>query len=450
MFTQLQYDFSIAWRNITSRRLQTAVTILVIGLTISLFVTINILGDSVRRGIADASDPFGVLVVGPKGSGQQLVLSTILLQGLPVGSIDDHIYEELQADERVALAVPIAMGDNVGGARIIGTNLDFFQLSRDDDDGNTFQLAQGDFFDHDFEAVLGSSTAAALGLTLGDQFFPAHGVERAFEDDHHGEAPYTVVGILAPSNTPYDNAAFVTTDSVWQSHDGVTHDDDDDHHDDDDDHHDDDDDHHDDEEDHADEPTGPQLNALDDELTAATGRLTAILVKPASVAVTSLIWQDFYNGTEAQAAYPGQELGLIFDMMRQAERILSFIGYLAALMAGLTLLLAIYSATLAREQTIAIMRGLGASRGTIVRIILFEALLAAIMGALAGRLIGYTTGWLIATAITEQSAIAIPVRFMPELEPFLWLLPIALGILGGLIPAIFAYRVNVIDKLFPQ
>ena len=46
------------------------------------------------RGIIRASDPFGVLVVGAKGSGQQLVLSTLLLQGLPVGNIDGHIYAE--------------------------------------------------------------------------------------------------------------------------------------------------------------------------------------------------------------------------------------------------------------------------------------------------------------------------------------------------------------------
>ncbi|MCA9982488.1 MAG: hypothetical protein KDD89_16720, partial [Anaerolineales bacterium] len=73
------YDLSLAWRNITTRKIQTSITVLVVGLAIGLFVTISVLGDGIRRGIITASDPFGVLVIGPKGSAQQLVLSTILL-----------------------------------------------------------------------------------------------------------------------------------------------------------------------------------------------------------------------------------------------------------------------------------------------------------------------------------------------------------------------------------
>jgi hypothetical protein len=38
---------------------------------------------------------------------------------------------------------------------------------------------------------------------------------------------------------------------------------------------------------------------------------------------------------------------------------------------------------------------------------------------------------------------------LPELEPFLWLLPILLGLLAGLVPALMAYRVDVVEKLFP-
>ena len=112
------YEFKLAWRNLLNRPVQTLVTIAVIALAVGLAVTVVHLNDALQRGIIRASDPFGVLVVGAKGSGQQLVLSTLLLQGLPVGNIDGHIYAELRDDPRVALAAPIAMGDNVGGARI--------------------------------------------------------------------------------------------------------------------------------------------------------------------------------------------------------------------------------------------------------------------------------------------------------------------------------------------
>ena len=104
------YDLNLSWRNVRARAVQTVITILVVGLAIGLFVTVSVLGDAIRRGVVTASDPFGVLVVGAKGSGQQLVLSTILLQGIPIGNIPIAVYESLQQDERVALAVPLAMG----------------------------------------------------------------------------------------------------------------------------------------------------------------------------------------------------------------------------------------------------------------------------------------------------------------------------------------------------
>jgi ABC-type lipoprotein release transport system permease subunit len=37
-----------------------------------------------------------------------------------------------------------------------------------------------------------------------------------------------------------------------------------------------------------------------------------------------------------------------------------------------------------------------------------------------------------------------------NIEPVLWLAPLILGILAGLLPAWQAYRVNVIEKLFPS
>lgn len=82
--------------------MQTVVTVAVIALAVALAVAVTHLNDGLQRGIIRAGDPFGVLVVGAKGSGQQLVLSTLLLQGTPVGNIDGHIFTDLEADSRDA------------------------------------------------------------------------------------------------------------------------------------------------------------------------------------------------------------------------------------------------------------------------------------------------------------------------------------------------------------
>lgn len=410
-------SLKIAWRNIAARPTQTLVTALVVALAIALFVAVALLHDALERGVVRASDPFGVLVVGAKGSAQQLVLSTLLLQGNPVGNIPAHIYEELVQDMRVALAVPIAMGDNVGGARIIGTNAAFFELRPSALEPPAFRLADGALFDADFEAVLGSSAARRLGLAIGDQFAVGHGVTAGLESDTHGER-HTVVGVLQPSHTPFDSAVFTSVDSVVAVHAG--------------------------------ESGAMRAPAAAPSEAAAGGpQLTAVLVQPVGFVEQGQLWQEFYTGAVAQAAFPGRELGSLFDLLNQTQVLLRIVGYLAAGMAALTLFLAVYSTADTREHLLAILRGLGAKRATILQVVLWEALLAALLGALVGRLLGYGAAAIIAARLAEQAAIPMTIRFLPSLEPLLWLLPLALGLVAGLVPALQAYRVNVVEKLFP-
>lgn len=424
------YDLKIAWRNVAGRPVATLVTVIVVGIAIALSVAVAHLSDGLQRGIIRASDPFGVLVVGAKGSAQQLVLSTLLLQGNPVGNIPAHLYDELSADPRVRLAVPIAMGDNVGGARIIGTNVNFFQLRTEEAAPPAFQLASGQLFSADFEAVLGSQAAAGLGLRIGEQFVPAHGVTIGLESDVH-EAPHTVVGILQPSNTPFDNAAFTSVESVHAVHtQGEAHT----------------------EDEHVEGENVEEAHPEDEhagEEHAEDEQITAVLVKPIGFIEQNQLWQEFYTGTEAQAAFPGRELGSLFDLLNQGQQLLRVVGILAATMAALTLFLAIYSAMGPREHLLAILRGLGAQRNRIFRIVLWETIVTALLGALLGRLLGFGVAVLIAVRISQQSAIPVTIRYLPELEIVLWLLPLLFGLLAGLLPALQAYRMNVVEKLFP-
>jgi len=416
------YDLQLAWRNVRARPIHTAITVAVVALAVTLVVAVALLGDGVRRGIVQASDPFGVLVVGAKGSAQQLVLSTILLQDEPVGNMPLAVYERMRTDERVALAVPLAMGDNVEGARIIGTNGDFFTLQPSANAAPTFLLAQGQLFEAEFEAVLGSATASRLGLVIGDTFAPQHGVARGLPSDNHN-TEHHVVGILQPTNSPYDNAVFTSLESVWHVHEEGE------------------------EEQVVDQSAPPGL--ADAPAPDVRDQITAVLVKPRGFVEANQIWRDLQLSTDAQAAFPGQELGALFDLLNQAQRVLNTVGYLAAGMAALTVLLALYSATLAREQSIAIMRSLGASRSTVFRIILAEALLVTLVGTLVGRVLGYLAAGAIAASLTAQRAIPIPIGMLPALEPWLWLVPLLIGLVAGLFPALMAYRVNVIEKLFP-
>lgn len=408
----MSYDLFLAWRNLLGRPAHTLITILVVALAVGLPVSVTALGDGARQGIIRASDPFGVLVIGAKGSGQQLVLNTLLLQGVPVGNIPETILEQLQSDPRVSLAVPIAQGDNVSGARIIGTTDALLQLRTDLSAPPAFQIATGRFFERNFEAVLGSRAAAVLGLQIGDSFVAEHGVERGLESDAHDE-PYTVVGTFAPTNSPFDSSVFVSTETVQDVH--------------------------------ADEEASPFAV----ESAAAGDQITAILVRPAGFVEANQLWQQFYVGTEAQAAFPGQELGALFDLFRTGEQVLSAVGFLVLVMSALTVFLSMYSAIAMRDQSIAVMRSVGGRRMNVFRIIMIETLAIMLIGALLGRVVGYGAALAIGAAVSAQSAIPIPIRFLPQAELPLWLLTLSFGALAGLLPAIRAYRIDIVDKLFP-
>jgi putative ABC transport system permease protein len=409
----MRQDLHLAWRSVVTRPVLTLVPALVVALAVGLTIAVLALGDGLRRGIVQASDPFGALVVGPKGDSQQLVLNTLLLQGLPLGTIPYDVYERLAEDTRVRLAVPLATGDNLGGAPIIGTSAAFFELRPSLNEPPSYQIADGRLFEQEFEAVLGSRAAQDTGLRVGDSFRGAHGFEPGLEDDVH-EQVYTVVGVLRPSGTSYDNAVLTTAASVWHVH-----------------------------EEHEDEETAAEEPGHDEE----HGDLTAILVLPVGFAEQNQIWQEFYAGTEAQAVFPGSELGGLFDLVRQGERVLTWVGYLILAIAAATIFLSVYSSTVNRERDLAVLRSLGASRLNIFRIVLFEALLLSGIGVLLGHVLGYVAAALIGEAVSQQFAIPLLMRLQTELILPLILLTLGAGIVAGLLPAVLAYRVDVVDKL---
>lgn len=412
-------DIAFAWRQLRAQPVQSSIPALIIALSVGLAVVVFGLSEGVQRGIIQASDPFGVLVIGAKGSGQQLVINTILLQGNPVGVIPYDIYAALSQDPRVQLAVPLANGDNIAGAPLIGTNAQFFELRVNRQSDPAFQLATGTIFAGDFQAVLGSEAARSLGLSVGDRFRASHGFSGAsLASDVHEEV-YTVVGVLHPSQTSYDKAVFVSLESVWEAH----------------------------HEDDASTAGMGVLSQLNIEQPGSENSLTAILVLPSGFAEQNFIWQEFYTRTDAQAVFPGQELGALFDLIRQAQQVLNLLGYLVMGIAVLTVFLSVYSSHLHRQRDIAVIRSMGASRWHVFRMVIFEALLITITGGIVGRAIGYGAALMIGQVFTQQSAIPIPIAFQTALEPLIWALTVGGGVIAGVLPAFAAYRTDIAEHL---
>src|SRR5579872_7386747 len=140
-------------------------------------------------------------VLGARGSKLQLVLNAIFHLEASPGNMAWSDYLDIKKNPSVQTALPIAVGDNYLGYRLVGTLPEMFN-NVEYAPGRHYAVRAGEnFFDPDRrEAVVGSFVAQKLGLKRGDKFHPYHGL--IYDEKNQHSETYVVVGVLEPSNTP--------------------------------------------------------------------------------------------------------------------------------------------------------------------------------------------------------------------------------------------------------
>jgi len=137
------------------------------------------------------------------------------------------------------------------------------------------------------------------------------------------------------------------------------------------------------------------------------------------------------------------------------NRILRLVGYtigsIMALGAMFSALNSMYSAVSARSVEMATLRALGFSSLAVALGVLLEALLLALIGAAIGAAFAYAlfNGATISTlgGAVWDSQLVYSLSITPALAIGVVLLACALGLAGGLLPAIRAARANIADAL---
>ena len=149
------------------------------------------------------------LVVGAKGSPLQLILSSVLHIDAPTGNIPLVEVKKIQQNPLVKQTIPIALGDNHKGFRIVGTHTDYLQLY-------ACEFHAGNIFSKPLDAVIGANVAEKTELKTGDTFTGVHGF---MDEGHsHDEFRYTVTGVLKKSGNVTDNLILTPVESVWMVH----------------------------------------------------------------------------------------------------------------------------------------------------------------------------------------------------------------------------------------
>ncbi len=154
------------------------------------------------------------------------------------------------------------------------------------------------------------------------------------------------------------------------------------------------------------------------------------------------------SGQALQAVAPA---GIIEQMLRTMvdpiRIVLLVLTVLIVVVAAISILVSIYNSMNERSQDIAIMRAVGASRASVMQIILTESILLSLAGGVLGILLGHGMIALASPFVENQTGIRLTFwQFDPwEIAVIPGLM--ALAALAGLLPAITAYRTDVANSL---
>ncbi len=145
----------------------------------------------------------------------------------------------------------------------------------------------------------------------------------------------------------------------------------------------------------------------------------------------------------------------IYGAMQVAAVAFNLLGYLTLFMGGFIIFNTFRTIVAERRHDIGMLRAIGASRGTIIGLILSEGLVQGIIGTAIGLVIGYllAAGLLVLMEPVMQQFLNIRMGG-PVIEVSLVIVSVVLGIgvtlFAGLLPAVNASRVTPIEVLRPS
>lgn len=401
------------------------------------------------------------LVVGAKGSPLQLILSTVFHLDAPTGNISLAEANMIGRNPMVEKTIPISLGDNYKGYRIVGTTPEYALLYN-------ATLSTGDWFGNAFEAVIGYEVARNSGLSLGDHFTGRHGFTE--HGHHHDEDVYTVKGILNPTGTVIDRLILTTIDTYWFIHgshpysdetgsvnnrtDSHQHGDDCNHQDD----------HiHDENCDHSHDEAEWQrlIEKMDahEELTSEemamfrerSGLFGEVLKNP-SEEITALL--VFFNtpraaiqlprmindNTNMQAASPAFETHRLFSLIGTAIIALQWLAWIIIAVSALNLLFHLMNTLNQSIREIALLRAIGTPRIKIMALLFLQGFWIAVAGWFLGIIVSKIIFYILIGGVTQLSVEPI---LLQSQDLLLLIFSVFAGFLASLWPAIRAYRSDI-------
>jgi len=406
-------------KSMANRKFTSFLCVLSIALSVTLFLGVERMREGAKDGFTNTIS--GVdLIVGAKGGALQLLLYTVFHLGSAVNNVRMSTYNEIKSHRSVEWAIPISLGDNYRGHRVIATDENFFLHYQFRGD-QKIKFADGTMPLNIFDVVLGSAVANKLKHRLGDPISLTHGTNESSLYQHE-KTPFKVVGMLAPTSTPIDNAVIINLYGMeamhvgWES--GV--------------------------------PTGDVIDPTRyQKENLEINQITSFMLKLKSrIAVLKMRRTiDTFEAEPVMAIIPGMALSEMWQTLGAIEKILFLISGCVLIVGLVSIVISLYTSINERRREMAIFRSLGAKSQSILALIVYEAMILVSSGIILGVTLLYTAIFALKPLLESRFSIYLENTFLTSTEWGMLLFIFIFGVLAGLIPGVKAMQRTLQDGL---
>ena len=408
----------LALGSLLARSTTVGMTVLAIGLSVALFLGVEKVRTGAKASFADTISGTD-LIIGARSGSVQLLLYSVFRIGNATNNVTWTSYQHMAERDEVDWIVPISLGDSHRQFRVMGTSQAFFEHYKYRRD-RSLEVQEGVVMSDLFDAVIGSDVASAQGYAAGDPIIVAHGLASfALHDDQ----PFRVAGILAKTGTPVDRTVIVSMEAIEAIH--------------------------------VDWRSGAKIPGQTTpvdvirQMDLTPKAITAALIGVKSPLQTFALQRAIneYPEEPLLAILPGVALQELWQIVGIAETALLGVSAMVVVTALIGMMATMFSSLNERRREMAIFRAVGARPGTIMGLLLLEAVLMAAIGAALGLGLLYA-GLVIAQPIMDQAfGLWLPIKAPGLLEIRVLAGVVVAGAIVSLVPAIRAYRLSLADGM---
>ena len=396
--------FRLSIASLKFRALASFFNVLVLALGMATIITLLHVSEQIEERFTN--DLRGIdLVVGAKGSPIQLILSSVFHLDIPNGNIPLDEAEKLESNKLIKTAIPVALGDNYNGFRIVGTTPEYMHHY-------AAETALGRIYTAPMEATIGSDVATKYNLQLNDKIIGAHGLSGS--DDLHSDFPYTIVGILRPTGTVIDRLVLTPVESVWHVHE---------------------------------HPDADDADEIAYKKEHQEKEITSLLITYSTPMAAVVIPRMVNKTSSMQAASPAFETARLMKMLGVGSDAIQLFGGVLMTIAAIGFFVTLWSAVHDRRYDIALMRAMGATRVKVLALVLSEGVILGLLGTFLGIALGHTFAYAAQRWIEQTRHMTLNAVGFHPYEIYAVIIALAISVIAAIIPAIMAYRVNVAQSL---